>query len=92
MSDIVQTRCKDIAEQLRRLRFKTVWTQYMNYEINYLTFKGNVFDMINKTRQNLGSQKFTYAIFDNGWQWRTVCHDNYKVALNEMINFIFGWW
>ena len=92
MSDIVETRCKDIAEQLRRLRFKTLWTQYMNDELYYMDFKAKVFELINKARKNLGSHQYTYSTFDNGWQWRTVCHDKYEVALNEMINFVFGWW
>ena len=33
-----------------------------------------------------------FKLFDKGWQYRTVLHENYKEAKNEFANLILGFW
>jgi len=92
MSEVMQDRVRLIGRWLNRLRFKTVWKQHMSDELDYSQFKHRVFKMVNDVRELIGSDKYDYDKFDNGWQWRNVGHENYDVAYDEMVNLIFGWW
>ena len=33
-----------------------------------------------------------FNLFDKGWQYRTILHENYKEAKNEFANLLFGFW
>ena len=33
-----------------------------------------------------------FKLFDKGWQYRTVLHEDYKEAKNQFANLILGFW
>lgn len=42
-------------------------------------------------KEELGEEP-EYALFDKGWQYRTVLDPDYEQALAEFQSLIFGWW
>ena len=83
---------KEYGRWLNRLRFKTTWKRYMDGSISYIVFKESVFILVNDIRKAVGNEPYSYEKFDNGWQYRIIGHEDYKVAYDEMINLLFGWW
>ena len=52
-----------------------------------------LFKLCNKIRtEQMGLEPYTEDKFDKGWQYRTVLNSDYKVALEEFVNLIMGWW
>jgi len=82
----------EMGRWLNRLRWKTAWRNYQNDLISYGTFYWLSFDIVNRVRVERGNEPYSEKKFDEAWQYRVLCHENYKVAYDEMINVIFGWW
>lgn len=77
---------------LNRLRFKTLHREYCDDVLSYFEYKERVFIMVNSIRKAESLPEYSEAKFDEGWQYRNLCADNYAHALDEMSNLIFGWW
>jgi hypothetical protein len=51
-----------------------------------------LFEIVNAVRRTCDLPAYTWAKFDEGWQYRTCGHRDYRVARAEMFNLCFGWW
>jgi len=60
--------------------------------MTYANFKLRTFEIVNDVRKGCDLPLYTQKKFDEGWQYRVVGHENYRVAYDEMINLIYGWW
>lgn len=74
----------EMSASIRRFHFYTWWKHSGDRQ--------ELFKMVNQVRQACGLPVYTWDIFDEGWQYRTVLHESYKVARDEMFNLCFGWW
>jgi hypothetical protein len=83
---------REYGRWLNRLRWKTDWRRYQEGNLTYSEFRHITFLKLNACRAVAGNEPFTEKKFDEGWQYRTVGHVNYKVAYIEMLNLIYGWW
>ena len=50
-----------------------------------------LWELYKTIKQELGEEP-QFALFDKGWQYRTVLHADYEQALAEFHSLIFGWW
>jgi len=50
------------------------------------------FLLCNQIRVKTGVPEYTKNKFDEGCQYRTIFHEKWKVAKDEFINLVFGWW
>ena len=77
---------------INRLRIKSMWKKYINGDISYADYKGYLFVIINPIRKAMGFDIFSYEKFDEAWQYRTMAHEKWEVAQNEIRNTIVGFW
>lgn len=83
---------KEVSKCLQRLHYKTQWTNYYDGDTSYADFKAYIFETVNAIRKQMGDKPYSYEKFDEGWQYREVCHEDYKKAYQELLDLIFGWW
>jgi hypothetical protein len=50
------------------------------------------FELCNRIRKHNKVPEYSKSKFDEGWQYRTIFHENYKAAKDEFVNLVFGWW
>jgi len=95
----------DILELItkRARRFKQIWYQGDTSDSRKAAFE--LCNQIRKECDELGPQRYykntgnrisidpyTEQKFDHGFQYRTIFHEDWKVAKDEFINLVFGWW
>lgn len=71
---------------IKKHHFYTLWKHYPAYS------REDFRNCCNKVRESTGIEPLSRSKFDEGWQWRTVLHPDYKIARNEFLNLCFGWW
>lgn len=67
----------------RARRFKPLW-RAKDYNGAYI--------LCNKIRRETEVPEYNPVKFNEGFQYRTIFHENWKVAKDEFINVVFGWW
>lgn len=72
-----------IPRRMSQLHFHLAWK---------LTDRKRVFEICNTIRVEMDLPPFTLEKFEDGWQYRTVFHENYRTARHEMFNLVIGWW
>lgn len=50
------------------------------------------FVLCNRIRRHIGVPEYPRSKFDEGCQYRTIFHEDYKEAKEEFLNLVFGWW
>lgn len=73
-----------MSEAIRKFHFYTAWRTVHPRSV--------FFRICNNVRLSCGLDPFTPKKFDEGWQYRTVLHKDYKIARDEFFNLCFGWW
>jgi hypothetical protein len=51
-----------------------------------------LFQLTNEIRIALDLPPYTPRKLDEGFQYRTVFHEDFTVAKEELLNLVFGWW
>lgn len=92
MSESMQNAAKEVSNVITRFRFKKSHDLYRYNYILYSDYKNDVFLFVNNVRKDRGNEPFSKEKFDEAWQYRTMAHENWKIARNEIINTILGWW
>lgn len=54
--------------------------------------KTEAFRLCNEIRVKVGVPEYSRHKFDEGFQYRTIFHADFKEAKNEFLNLVFGWW
>ena len=67
----------------RARRFKPIWR-----EVNYK----EAFDLCNAIRIETGVPEYSRGKFTSGSQYRIIFHEDWKIAKDEFVNLVFGWW
>jgi hypothetical protein len=70
-------------------RFKPIWRLA---DDEYAEARERAFRLCNQIRRGMEVPEYNKKKFDEGWQYRTIFHDNYVQARIEFINLVFGWW
>ncbi len=73
-----------MSRAITRYGFKALWDRNASRQ--------EFFECCNKVRTARDLPLYTRAKFDEGWQYRTVLHQNYRTAREEFFNLCFGWW
>lgn len=50
------------------------------------------FELCNRIRKHTKVPEYSRQKFDEGFQYRTIFHEDYKEAKDEFVNLVFGWW
>jgi len=72
-----------VINNLVNRRFKRVWESIDRAE---------AFKLCNEIRRKIEIPEYTEQKFDEGWQCRIIFHQKYKIAKDEFVNLVFGWW
>lgn len=67
----------------RARRFKPIW--------RFHDFDG-AFELCNLIRTQTGVPEYTRQKFIEGSQYRIIFHEDWKIAKDEFVNLVFGWW
>jgi len=50
------------------------------------------FELCNRIRRHIGVPEYSRRKFEEGYQYRTIFHEDFKEAKEEFLNLVFGWW
>jgi hypothetical protein len=50
------------------------------------------FIFCNEIRKEIGLPGYTWAKFNEAYDYRNIFCDEWKIAKNEFINVVYGWW
>jgi hypothetical protein len=67
--------------------FENIWEAAGSVDV-----RDRLFALCNRIRRKLDWEIFDYQTFDHGWQYRLPLHEEYKIARDEFMNLVFGWW
>ena len=76
----------DILERINNLvnrHYRPVWDS---------SNRSEAFRLCNYIRAKTGVPEYRESKFDEGFQYRIIFHEDYKVAKDEFVNLVFGWW
>ncbi len=59
---------------------------------HYGEAKRQAFELCNRIRKHIGVPEYSWHKFDEGFQYRTIFHDDFNEAKDEFLNLVFGWW
>lgn len=81
---ILKETYRNIERNLDRKWFKNLWEN-----------NGNIYDFYELAKDvyyKTFKKELSFEDWDKAWQYRTILHENYKVALNEFINALMGFY
>ena len=78
--------------KIRSCRLKSLHRNYIEGAITYFDYREVLWLTINKIRKSLNLKEFSEGEFDKAWQYRTMAHETWKGAHDEILSTILGVW
>jgi len=78
--------------KIRSYRLKSLHRNYIEGYITYFDYREVLWLTINKIRKSLNLKEFSEGEFDKAWQYRTMAHETWKGAHDEILSTILGVW
>jgi hypothetical protein len=73
----------------RSREFKPI---HKNAAIKYNESLKEAFTLCNSIRVETGVPEYTWEKFIEGRDYRNIFHEKWKIAQDEFVNLVFGWW
>ena len=74
--------CLDVIRKEAR-KFKPIWRN--------CCYK-DAFFLCNKIRKEIDVPEYSQSTFEEGYGYRNIFCPDWKIAKDEFINVVFGWW
>lgn len=74
----------------RSQNFKPIWKSgKVKYSKETLE---EAFNLCNDIRKEIEVPEYDWKKFNEGYNYRNIFCENWKIAKEEFINVVFGWW